>query len=71
MRLSFENKVALVTGAGTGMGLAAAQSFAAEGAAVEYCGIVEEVGGAVTSVKPGEAVPNSPARDPQNTLLAP
>jgi len=30
MNLSFENKVALVTGAGSGMGLAAAQAFAAE-----------------------------------------
>jgi len=34
MNLSFENKVALVTGAGSGMGLAAARAFAAEGAAV-------------------------------------
>ena len=34
MKLWFENKVALVTGAGQGMGLAAARAFAQEGAAV-------------------------------------
>jgi NAD(P)-dependent dehydrogenase (short-subunit alcohol dehydrogenase family) len=34
MNLSFENKVALVTGAASGMGLATAEAFAAAGAAV-------------------------------------
>jgi NAD(P)-dependent dehydrogenase (short-subunit alcohol dehydrogenase family) len=34
MNLSFENKVALVTGAGSGIGLATAKAFAASGAAV-------------------------------------
>jgi len=41
MNLSFENKVALVTGAGSGMDLAAAQAFAAEGAAVALVDINE------------------------------
>jgi NAD(P)-dependent dehydrogenase (short-subunit alcohol dehydrogenase family) len=34
VKLWFENKVALITGAGQGMGLAAARAFAEEGAAV-------------------------------------
>jgi NAD(P)-dependent dehydrogenase (short-subunit alcohol dehydrogenase family) len=34
MNISFENKVALVTGAGSGLGLAAARAFAASGASV-------------------------------------
>ena len=34
MNLSFENQVALVTGAASGMGLATAQAFAEAGAAV-------------------------------------
>ena len=34
MNLSFENKVALVTGAASGMGLATAKAFAEAGAAV-------------------------------------
>jgi NAD(P)-dependent dehydrogenase (short-subunit alcohol dehydrogenase family) len=41
MNLSLENKAALVTGAGSGMGLAAAQAFAAEGAAVALVDINE------------------------------
>ena len=42
MNTGFENKVALVTGAGSGMGLAAAQALAAEGAAVALVDINEE-----------------------------
>src|SRR6267143_453392 len=42
MNLSLENKVALVTGGGSGMGLAAAQALAAEGAAVALVDINEE-----------------------------
>jgi NAD(P)-dependent dehydrogenase (short-subunit alcohol dehydrogenase family) len=41
MDLSLKNKVALVTGAGSGMGLAAAQAFSAEGAAVALVDIDE------------------------------
>ena len=41
MNLSFENKVALVTGAASGMGLATAQAFAAEGAAVVLADVSE------------------------------
>src|SRR6266568_7980977 len=41
MNLSFENKVALITGATSGMGLAAAQAFASEGAAVALADIDE------------------------------
>jgi NAD(P)-dependent dehydrogenase (short-subunit alcohol dehydrogenase family) len=41
MNLSFENKVALITGAASGMGLAAAQAFAAEGAAVALADVNE------------------------------
>jgi NAD(P)-dependent dehydrogenase (short-subunit alcohol dehydrogenase family) len=41
MNLSFENKVALVTGAGSGMGLVTAKAFAESGAAVVLADINE------------------------------
>ena len=41
MNLLFENKVALITGAASGMGLAAAHAFAAEGAAVALADVNE------------------------------
>ena len=42
MNLSFENKVALITGAATGMGLATAKAFAEAGAAVVLADFREE-----------------------------
>ena len=42
MNLSFENKVALVTGAASGMGLATAKAFAEAGAAVMLADFKEE-----------------------------
>src|SRR5437870_12185152 len=42
MNLSFENKVALVTGAASGMGLATAQAFAEAGAAVGLADVNED-----------------------------
>src|SRR3989442_11897242 len=44
MNLSFENKVALVTGAGSGIGLATAKAFAEAGASVALAGQHEESG---------------------------
>jgi NAD(P)-dependent dehydrogenase (short-subunit alcohol dehydrogenase family) len=41
MNLSFENNVALVTGAGSGMGLATTKAFAEAGAAVVLAGVHE------------------------------
>ncbi len=41
MNISFENKVALVTGAGSGMGLTTARAFAAAGAAVALADVNE------------------------------
>src|SRR5919108_5934531 len=41
MNLSFENQVALVTGAGSGMGLATAKAFAEAGAAVVLADVHE------------------------------
>src|SRR6266404_1905212 len=41
VNLSFENKVALVTGGASGMGLATAKAFAAEGAAVALADVNE------------------------------
>jgi NAD(P)-dependent dehydrogenase (short-subunit alcohol dehydrogenase family) len=43
MHLSFENKVALVTGAASGMGLATAQAFAQAGAAVVLADFREDI----------------------------
>ena len=42
MNLSFENKVALVTGAASGMGLATSEAFAAAGAAVALVDLNEQ-----------------------------
>src|SRR2546429_4913235 len=44
MNISFENQVALVTGAGSGMGLATAKAFAEAGASVVLADIDEQAG---------------------------
>jgi len=41
MNLSFQNKVALITGAGSGMGLVTARAFAEAGAAVALADLNE------------------------------
>ena len=51
MNDSFQNKVALVTGAGSGMGLITAKAFAAAGAAVALLGDHEDAVRA-TSIDP-------------------
>ena len=43
MNISFENKVALVTGAGSGMGLATVKAFAESGASVALADWNEKV----------------------------
>ncbi len=47
MNLSFEKQIVLVTGAASGMGLAAAQALAAEGAAVVLADVNEVAARAV------------------------
>ncbi len=48
MNISFENKVALVTGAASGMGLATAKAFAAAGASVALADVNEDAVRAAT-----------------------
>src|SRR5256885_7905597 len=56
MNISFENQVALVTGAGSGMGLATAKAFAEAGASVVLADIDEQAGckAAEELVSPGQ-----------------
>src|SRR5260221_400377 len=49
MNMSFENKVALVTGAASGMGLATAQAFAEAGAAVALADVNGDAAAAAAS----------------------
>jgi mannose-6-phosphate isomerase-like protein (cupin superfamily) len=46
MNISFENKVALITGAGSGLGLATAKAFAQSG----------REGGPIEEIRPGDVV---------------
>src|SRR3954463_277249 len=51
---AFEGKVALVTGAGTGIGRASARLFAAAGAAVVVADVADEAGAETVSLIEGE-----------------
>ncbi len=66
MNLSFENKVALVTGAASGMGLTTARAFAEAGAAVALADVNEN---AVRSAAE-ELVPSSRATRWLHALLS-
>jgi len=49
MNISFENKVALVTGAGSGLGLATAKAFAESGASVALADWNEKAASSATA----------------------
>ena len=52
----FQDRVAIVTGAASGMGAAAAELFAAEGAKVVLCDVRRELGEAVAARIAGDAI---------------
>jgi len=58
----FEGKVALVTGAASGIGEATARAFAAEGASVVVADVQDEMGQAVVEDIAGQVM-----REPVNT----